>query len=69
MRRAVPKLKTNVTLDAAIAEIGLPADRDGLKAAFYKHHGGSKHAANTAWHRAVEASGLVLKDGKLDYPA
>jgi hypothetical protein len=69
MSRTSPKFKTNVTLDAAIAEVALPADPDGLKAAFYKHHGGSKHAANTAWHRAVEASGLVLKDGKLDYPA
>jgi hypothetical protein len=69
MRRAAPKFKTNVTLDAAIDEVRLPADPEVLKGAFYKHHGGSNHAANTAWHRAVEASGFVLKDGKLDYPA
>jgi hypothetical protein len=38
-----------------------------LRETFYKAHGGSKHAANRAWNRAVEASDLELKDGKLDY--
>ena len=68
-RRAPQRRKTDVTLQRAISDVGLPADPDALKAAFYKLHGGSNHSANTAWHRAVEAEGLVLKeDGKLDYP-
>src|SRR6516165_12256003 len=66
-RRAPQRLKTNVTLDRAISEVRLPADPDALKAAFYKHHGGTNHAANMAWHRAVEAEELVLINGKLDH--
>ena len=51
----------------ALCDVGLPADPDVLKKVFYKHHGGANHAANAAWHRAVDAEGLVLKeDGKLD---
>ena len=68
-RRPPKKLKTDITLERAIKDIGLPADPDVLKKVFYKHHGGANHAANAAWHRAVDAEGLVLKDdGKLDYP-
>ena len=68
-RRAPQRPKTNITLDRAIKDVGLPADPDVLKKVFYKHHGGANHAANAAWHRAVDAEGLVLKgDGKLDYP-
>jgi hypothetical protein len=52
-------------LDVAIV-VGLPADPEGLRQAFYKHHGGAKHAANAAWHRAVKESGLLLMDGKLE---
>src|SRR5262245_51727654 len=61
------RLKTNVTLDRAINDVGLPADPDVLRTAFYKHHGGTNHAANMAWHRAVEAEELVLINGKLDH--
>jgi hypothetical protein len=68
-RRAPQRPKTNFTLDRAIKDVGLPADPDVLKKVFYKHHGGANHAANAAWHRAVDAEGLVLKeDGKLDHP-
>jgi hypothetical protein len=59
------KHKTSVPLEVAIAEVGLPADVEVLREAFYKAHGGANKAANTAWHRAIEASGLVLEDGKL----
>ena len=62
------KTKTSVPLEAAIEEVGLPAEMEVLKKAFYKAHDGGNKAANTAWHRAVEASGLVLKDGKLCSP-
>jgi hypothetical protein len=68
-RRPPKKLKTDVTLKRAIDEVGLPVDPDVLKEVFYKFHGGANHAANTAWHRAVDAMGLVLnEDGKLDSP-
>jgi len=50
----------------AIKEVGLPADLDTLKAAFYKHHGGSKHSGNTAWHRAINTMGIILAAGKMD---
>jgi hypothetical protein len=59
--------KTDVTLARAIKEVGLPADMEVLKAAFYKYHGGSNHAANTAWHRAVANEELTLVDGRLDH--
>ena len=62
------KHKTSVPLEQAIDEVGLPAELEVLKKAFYKAHGGSGKAANTAWHRAVEASGLELRDGKLCSP-
>ena len=67
-RRAPQRRKTDVTLQRAISDVGLPADPDALKAAFYKLHGGSNHSANTAWHRAIATMGLELVDGKLDYP-
>jgi hypothetical protein len=66
-RRPPKKLKTSIPLQRAIDEVGLPADPDVLKKVFYKYHGGANHAANAAWHRAVDAEGLVLRDGKLDY--
>ena len=65
-RRPPRKTKTSVPLDKAIAEVGLPADMEVLREAFYKAHGGATHAANRAWNRAIEEAGLVLVDGKLD---
>jgi hypothetical protein len=67
VKRAPKKSKTNVTLDMAIEEVGLPCEPEALKAAYYKIHGGSNHAANAAWNRALGDSELVLVDGKLDY--
>jgi hypothetical protein len=66
-RQAPQRKKTDVTLEQAIEEVGLPADPEELKAAFYKYHGGNNRAANTAWHRAVDKSGLGYVDGKLDF--
>jgi hypothetical protein len=63
-RRLPRKLKTNITLERAIDEVGLPADPDVLRAAFYIH-GGNTHAANKAWNKAMEADGLVFIDGKV----
>jgi AAA domain len=60
------KEKTDVTLELAIKETGLPADENTLRDAFYKIHEGSRKAANTAWHRAVKESGLrVDENGQL----
>jgi RecA-family ATPase len=59
--------KTDLTLQQAIKEVGLPADVEELRRAFYKIHAGTDRAANTAWHRALEAEGMVFTDGgKLD---
>jgi hypothetical protein len=67
-KKGKKKLKTDVTLDKAIAEVGgLPAKEETLKDAFYKAHGGTNKAANTAWHRAVKDVGLVYRDGWLNY--
>ena len=55
-------------LDKAIAEVGLPVEEEVLREAFYRHHGGEKHAANAAWNRVSKNSGLVLRDGKLCWP-
>jgi hypothetical protein len=66
-RRPPQKSKTSVTLEMAINEVGMPADPDVLRAAFYKAHGGSKHAANMAWNRALNDSELVLIEGKLSF--
>lgn len=72
-QQAAKKKQTDVNLDLAIKEVGLPADVEVLRAAFYRHHGGSTHAANTAWHRAInnrlEVGEVALgKDGRLDSP-
>ena len=37
-----------------------------LKKAFYKYHGGSNHAANMAWNRAINTKLELKNDGKLD---
>jgi hypothetical protein len=60
------KYKTDVVLEQAIGEVGLPADAKALREAFYRHHGGNDRAANTAWHRALKETGLEWRDGKLD---
>jgi hypothetical protein len=66
--RSARKTKTSIPLERAIKEMGgLPADYDVLREMFYKIHGGSKAAANMAWHRAVEAAELVENNGKLGF--
>jgi hypothetical protein len=65
-RQAPKKKQTSIALEQAIKEVGLPADVEQLREAFYKYHGGNNRAANTAWHRAVDAMGLEFVDGKLD---
>jgi hypothetical protein len=62
-RKLPRKTKTSVPLEIAIKEVRLPME--ALREAFYKAHGGTKSAANIAWHRAIEASDLVLEDGKI----
>jgi hypothetical protein len=66
-RKESRKTKTSIPLEQAIEELGLPAEPDALRMAFYKYHGGTKHAANVAWNRALENGGVVLVDGKLDH--
>ena len=58
--------KTNTIMDMAIAEVGLPADVEVLKQAFYRIHGGNTHAANRAWNRALESGEVGFFGGKLD---
>ena len=59
--------KTDITLERAIEEVGLPADPEVLREAFYRLHGGNDRAANTAWHRALKTMELGLVDGKLNF--
>ncbi len=59
--------KTDLNLERAIKEVGLPADVEVLKAAFYKFHGGGNHAANAAWNRAVSTMGLGLDGENVDW--
>ena len=61
-KRGRRKVKTDVTLDMAIVEVGLPAEVQVLRTAFYKFHGGSEKAANMAWHRAVDGK-MEVRDG------
>ena len=60
------KKKTDIALEKAIKEVGLPADVEVLRAAFYKYHGGNPHAANVAWNRAINNRLDVSEDGMLD---
>jgi RecA-family ATPase len=64
-RKQQQKKKTDVALELAIKDVGLPADVEKLRAAFYKHHGGEKHTANVAWNRAINAMGLEVSGDKL----
>jgi AAA domain len=63
---APKKRKTDATLARAIEEVGLPAEPDKLKESFYKFHGGSNHAANAAWNRALRESDLEFVGGMYD---
>jgi hypothetical protein len=60
--------KTDVFLEMAIQEVGLPCDVEKLRAAFYRLHKGSLHAANAAWNRAINARGLGPEDFQEDGP-
>jgi hypothetical protein len=64
-RKQQQKKKTDVALELAIKEVGLPADVEKLRAPFYRHHGGTAHAANAAWNRAINAMGLEVSGDKL----
>jgi RecA-family ATPase len=64
-RKRQQKKKTDVALELAIKEVGLPADVERLRTAFYRHHGGTAHAANVAWNRAINAMGLEVSGDKL----
>ena len=66
LKRGRRKVKTDITLEMAIDEVGLPAEVEALRAEFYRHHKGGDKAANTAWHRATNVK-LVLINGELDY--
>jgi hypothetical protein len=62
------KKKTDAVLELAIKEVGLPADVEVLRKAFYKLHGGNKSAANMAWNRAIRETYLgVDAEGRLDW--
>jgi AAA domain len=64
-RKKQQKKQTDVVLELAIRDVGgVPVGMEKLREAFYHRHGGSNHAANTAWHRAIR--GLepgVFEDG------
>jgi Bifunctional DNA primase/polymerase, N-terminal/AAA domain len=66
-RQPPKKKQTDVNLERAIKEVGLPADAEVLRAAFYKYHGGNAHAANVAWNRAINNKLDVDGEGRLDY--
>ena len=65
LRNQKKKPKTEMALEMAIDEMGLPAEVEVLREAFYRHHGGAKHAPNAAWNRALNNGELVLDGGKL----
>ena len=64
--KAPKKKQTDIALEQAINEVGLPADPVVLREAFYKFHGGKGHAANVAWHRAINAKLELDAQGMLD---
>jgi RecA-family ATPase len=67
VRQAPRKKQTDISLESAIKEVGLPCEMGVLRAAFYKYHGGSNHAANVAWNRAVNNKLELDEDGRLDF--
>jgi len=66
-RNGPARRKTDLTLQRAIDEVGLPADVAVLKQSFYKFHEGNNRAANQAWHRAIREIGLGLNGGQVDF--
>jgi hypothetical protein len=66
--RGRPKV-VDLTFIRAVEKVGLPADPEVLRQVFYELHGGNRHAANAAWNRALNESGLGLFHGKLDHMA
>jgi hypothetical protein len=67
-RRPPKKKKTDAVLELAIKEVGLPADVEELRKAFYRIHGGNNSAANMAWNRAIKDTYLEVDDeGRFDW--
>ena len=66
-KKGPARRKTDFNLERAIKEVGLPADVEKLKAAFYKFHGGSSHAANTAWNRAISGAELEMDGDRVGW--
>ena len=64
--KAPKKKQTDIALEQAINEVGLPADPVALRTAFYKYHGGNGHAANAAWNRAINNKLELDAQGMLD---
>ena len=63
--RGRPK-KNDAVLQRAMEKVGLPADPEALREAFYEFYGARTHAANVAWNRALRESDLELFQGKYD---
>ena len=63
--RGRPK-KNDAVLQRAMEKVGLPADPEALRQAFYEFYGAKTHAANVAWNRALRESDLELFGGKYD---
>ena len=64
-RTGRPK-KNDAVLQRAMEKVGLPADPEALRQAFYEFYGAKTHAANVAWNRALRESDLELFGGKYD---
>jgi len=64
-RTGRPK-KNDAVLQRAMEKVGLPADPEALRQAFYEFYGAKTHAANVAWNRALRESDLELFQGKYD---
>jgi hypothetical protein len=54
-----PKKEIDVNLALAIKEVGLPVEKEILRAAFYKQYGEGRQATiNQAWNRAIKEAGV-----------
>jgi hypothetical protein len=67
-REPPKKKKTDFTLEQAIKEVGMPANVEVLRNAFYRIHGGDRRAANQAWHRAINAKGFEFVGDSVVFP-